>query len=194
MDTVPLDDLIAHPDNPKTHDLPLLADSLRRFGFADPVVVDQRTGLLVSGHGRVEALRLIRDAGGKPPSGIGDDWSVPTFTGWSSADDDEAAAALVALNRTTEAGGWDQDALLALLDRIGDDQLTGVGYDPHDVDDLRVALGEMEDVDRLADGWEPDPDPTDFTITLTVSPEVHDRWTAHRRTFDTDGDALGALV
>ena len=46
------------------------------------------------------------------------------MTGWSSRSDTEAGAALIALNRITELGGWvdeELDHLRELLDTITDD-------------------------------------------------------------------------
>lgn len=148
----PLDDLREDPRNPKDHDLPGIMASLRRLGWIEPVVVDQRTGLLVSGHGRTEALRVMRAAGESPPAGVSDGWGVPTFAGWASVDDDEVAAALVTLNRLTETGGWHEDQLADLLGKLADVDggMVGVGYDRSDLDDLRARLAEL---DSKSDPW-----------------------------------------
>lgn len=136
---VPLDDLTGDDRNPKKHDLPGIMAAMRDLGFADPPTVDQRTGLLVGGHGRVEALRAMRENGEQPPEGIDPDgWKVPTFVGWASTDDDHAGRALVALNRLTERGGWDARRLSDLLERVG---TSGTGYGSEDVDRLRTKLG-----------------------------------------------------
>lgn len=142
----PLDEIQPHPGNPKQHDIGLIVGSLRRFGFLDPVVIDQRTDLLVSGHGRCEALRSMRENGEEPPTGVaGEDWRVPVYEGWSSRDDDEAAAALVALNRSTEAGGWDDAALRTILDRLSDiGRLDGVGYSDREIERLRDRLDHVD--------------------------------------------------
>ena len=144
--TLPLDEIQPHPGNPKQHDIGLIVASLRRFGFLDPVVVDQRTGLLVSGHGRTKALESMRADGEEPPAGVeGDEWLVPVYEGWSSRDDDEAAAALVALNRSTEAGGWDEDALRSILDRLDEiGRLDGVGYGDREIERLRERLDYVD--------------------------------------------------
>lgn len=175
MSTVltPLDDLLPHPGNPKTHDLDLICASLARFGFAEPVVVDQRTGLLVSGHGRTTALRRLRDQDAStPPAGVTVDWCVPTFVGWSSADDDEALAALVALNRTTEQGGWDDGVLTVLLERldtIGGAGLDGVGYDSDEVDQLRARLRALAPDDDV-------PEPARPALGVDVDVQLGDVW------------------
>ena len=161
---VDVDTLVPHPDNPKGHDLDQLAVSIRRLGFLDPLVVDMRTGLLIAGHGRREALQAMKKAGEDPPAGVavddGGGWQVPVYQGWRSADDNEAAAALIALNRLTETGGWQTGPLVDLLDRLAelDGGMDGVGYDSDALDELRRRLeGLGADLDDLADHYG-DPD------------------------------------
>jgi hypothetical protein len=145
----PLDDLKGATVNPKNHSIPELRQSIGRFGFAEAIVVDGRTGRLVAGHGRVEALQAIRQAGAEAPTGVQVDeleqWLVPVQTGWSSRDDAEAQAFLVAANRLTETGGWQEAALAELLtDIVGTSQgLEGVGYSEKDIAAL---LGEHDTI------------------------------------------------
>ena len=138
VEYVPLSSVQPATSNPKRHDVPRIARSIVRFGFASPGLRDERTGRIVVGHGRVEALTALRDdptllaeirqefgsTATGPPAGVpvGDDgdWLVPLVVGWESLDDAEASAYLVADNRHTELGGWDHDALAKLLDDIGD--------------------------------------------------------------------------
>lgn len=142
---IPLDHLQADPANPKAHDGDAIDASIGRFGIIDQIVRDDRTGYIISGHGRDEALRRMRDRGDNPPEGIrvdaGGHWLVPVIVGWASRTDAEARAALIALNRTTELGGWVDDALLSLLDNL--DDYTGVGFTEDDTDDLRARLEEL---------------------------------------------------
>lgn len=111
-----LSSIAAAPRNVKKHDIEELTLSIQRFGFNDAVIVDGRTGKLVSGHGRVEALRAMHLADPqRHPAGVrvkGEgaqpEWLVPVQDGWSSKNDTEAEAFLVAANRIVELGGWDQ--------------------------------------------------------------------------------------
>lgn len=159
IEHLPLDELKADPKNPKAHRLDVLSESVGRFGFVEPVVVDARTGYLVSGHGRAKTLREMRDGGESPPEGIvvADDgeWLVPAATGWASRTDSEAAAVLIALNRTTEVGGWVDDELLGLLDSLSqedEDGLLGLGYDDSAIDDLRALVAEQFGEEGEGDG------------------------------------------
>lgn len=120
LEHVPLDELVPALRNPKSHALAAIGRSIGQFGYVEPVVVDDRTGRLVAGHGRVEQLRRQRAAGEDPPEGIGEDWSVPVLRGWASRSDEEAEAYLVAANRLGEVGGWDDHALAELLAGVGE--------------------------------------------------------------------------
>ncbi|MEU3455663.1 ParB/RepB/Spo0J family partition protein [Micromonospora sp. NPDC006766] len=130
--------------NPRRHNIPELRASIARFGYVDPMVLDERTGQLVAGHGRRDTLRGLRDSGEPPPPGvvIGErgEWQAYVLRGWASANDVEAAGYLLTSNRQTELASWDLDGLVDLLGL--QDDFTGLGWTP-------------EEIDRLLDG--PDP-------------------------------------
>lgn len=117
-----LPDIAAAPRNPKRHAGGDIRNSLGRFGLAELPTVDERTGRLVAGHGRLDQLTEMRRTGSNPPRyvRIDDDgeWLVPVERGWSSDDDDAAAAYLVTSNNLTSKGGWDRDELGEMLTEI----------------------------------------------------------------------------
>ena len=130
-------------------------------------MVDERTGLLSSGHGRRELVLRRRAEGGEPPDGIVVEdgiWKVPVQRGWSSANDDEAYAYLVAANRLSERGGWYEellaDGLVAL--REAEAGLAGTGYSNDDVDLLLAELAKRN----------PDP-PEEFAVFDESIPTEH---------------------
>lgn len=102
-------DLIPYGNNAKTHPDAQLANitvSLERYGWRVPVLIDRR-GVIIAGHGRVEAaLRspVMRD---KPvPCIVADDLT-----------DAQAAEFRIVDNKTAESP-WDMDALAAELDTV----------------------------------------------------------------------------
>lgn len=105
VEYLPVSGLVADERNPKLHDELTIRESISRFGVLDPIVRDERTGRIIHGHGRAVVLRLMQEAGDTVPGGVqvaaDGVWLVPVVVGWSSKDDAEAGAALVALNRTT---------------------------------------------------------------------------------------------
>lgn len=146
IEYMPLSKVLPAKRNVKGHDIGLLSQSVTRFGYADAVVIDERTGRLVAGHGRVETLVALKARGGAPPDGVTVDageWLMPVQRGWASANDTEAEAFLVASNKTVEAGGWDEVALLEMMTSLaaqGADALVGTGFDGDDVDQMMKAM------------------------------------------------------
>lgn len=163
LELIPLDELRRADRNPKQHADHEIQRSLERFGYAaDMIGLDDRTGVLASGHGRLDALVALRAAGKPPPRGLvlGEDggWLVPVIRGWASTDDAEADAYRIAANGTTIAGGWDEVALAGMLGELADaHSLDGTGFNALDVDNLlsagdRPSLGDPDDA--------PEPPPT----------------------------------
>ena len=149
IEYLPLDRLKADPRNPKAHDLDVLDASVGRFGYLEPIILDGRTDQIISGHGRAKTLTGMQLRGETAPEGVNlgpsGEWLVPVVVGWASRTDTEAAAALIALNRTSEVGGWVDDSLLELLDELRDVEggMDGIGYGEDDVENLRSRLMEL---------------------------------------------------
>ncbi len=175
---VPLDDVRPADRNPKRHDHATLAASVRRFGFVEPMVRDERTGRLVAGHGRLDELRMARArAPQSPPDGVRIEagaWLVPVLAGWSSRNDSEAEAYLVASNRTVEAGGWDETVLTDLLsdlEPLGPDAFEGIGYSLDDaLAMLSKRLGEETEPD---DAGRPQLDGLRYRVVIDADDETH---------------------
>lgn len=122
------------PRNPKDHDLHEIRKSFFRFGFVQPVLLDEGTGRLVAGHGRLDTLRLLKNRNIEPPRGIQEvegKWLVPVLRGVVFDDPAEAEAFLLADNRISEKGGWKQDVLDTMLQEMVDVDglLEGTGFD-----------------------------------------------------------------
>jgi len=143
VEFLPLEALVSDPRNPKKHDEQTIETSIERFGMLDPIVKDDRTGYIISGHGRRDGLLAMWQRGVAAPEGVRvgpeGEWLVPVVSGWASKNDDEAAAALIALNRTTELGGWDDAVLLDLLEDVSrsSEGLSGVGFNDDSINDLK---------------------------------------------------------
>jgi hypothetical protein len=156
---VPLDEIEPAEQNPKGHSPQTIGASIDRFGYVEPMIVDDRTGRLVAGHGRRDQLVSMREQGAPAPPGVVVEkgvWRAPVVHGWSSADDDEALALGIALNRTTELGGWETRDLAAILEGLEDRDptyLDAIGFDRPDIDGL---LAEIRSED--AQGRPPAPD------------------------------------
>src|SRR5690242_19701492 len=101
LELIPLDELQRRPAlrNPRKHDAAGLRASISRHGFVENPVIDERTGRLVVGHGRLTDLAKRFDAGEDIPDGIEVDdegvWLVPVQRGWSSRSDADAEAMII---------------------------------------------------------------------------------------------------
>lgn len=166
-----LSDLKPARRNPKTHDLPGIISSLRRYGWNSPAELDERTGRMVAGHGRREGCITMRENGEPPPAGvfIDDDgeWLVPVLRdAFCSHTDAEAEAYIIAHNNLSEAGGWYNRGLAEMLEDVvtADAPLietTGLTFE--DVDSL-IARFDPETLNQGDDDMDhgngvPDPDP-----------------------------------
>lgn len=140
VEYVPLAEVQRWPRNPKKHDEPGIDASLERFGFTEPLILDEKSGKLVAGHGRLEALQRRKAAGKTPPARIamkGQDWMVPVVRGVAFKDVAEAEAYLLTSNRLVEIGGWDEAGLADILRDLSDTStLLGTGFQQTDLDAL----------------------------------------------------------
>lgn len=173
LEYVPLDSIEVAKWNPKDHDAEALAGSMREHGYVAPMVLDDRTGRLVAGHGRRDELLRARAAGEEAPEGVVVDeqgvWSVAVVRGWRSRTDDQADRYVVADNRTTEAGGWKGDDLAGRLEAWRDrDALDGTGWTPRAADEFLAGLDS---------GPAPKPDPPVPAPPVEPVTQPGDVWT-----------------
>lgn len=120
-------------ENPKDHDIGGIEQSFSRFGFTEPITLNEHTSNMLAGHGRIETLVQMKEAGKKPPAGIvvkGKDWLVPVLRGIAISDRDEVRAYIMAVNRLTERGGWSLPKLSSMLSGMMERRvkLEGTGY------------------------------------------------------------------
>jgi len=120
--------------NPRTHSkkqIRQIANSIERFGFNNPVLID-RAGGIVAGHGRVEAAKLI---------GLE---NVPTIR-LDDLTEDEVRAYVIADNRLAELAGWDREILAIELQGLAeldiDFDLTITGFETPEID---ILIGELD--------------------------------------------------
>jgi ParB-like chromosome segregation protein Spo0J len=141
--------------NPKDHDIGTLYNSINRFGFTNPLLINKATNKLLAGHGRLITLLQMQQAGDPAPDRIvdtGAEWQVPVYL-IDIKDDAEAQAYLIADNRLTELGGWKNDELLISLKDIVEEtgSLDGVGWDLEDIDDLMQTFDEEDDTEEVTE-------------------------------------------
>lgn len=180
---LPVADLLPADRNPKAHDQAALGRSVDAFGMVEPVVLDERTGKLLAGHGRTDYLTELEAAGVAPPDGVvvGPDgrWQWLVVRGIHSRDDAHAEALGIALNRVGEAGGWKRDVLADTLVSLPTDLLDATAFSADYLDDLIASFTPPDDLDALAQRHGA-PEPSDFwpVLRFKVEPKVRDRYQA----------------
>ena len=151
-------DLTPDPRNPRKHSprhIKQLAKSIRTFSFNVPVLIDANRQL-VTGHGRIEAAKVLRLT------------EVPTIS-VAHLTPAQRSAYMIADNRMTDLSTWD-DALLGrvlvdLADAEIDFDIDAIGFSIGEIDLLIAAPDAADDrsddlaeegpaVTRFGDRWE----------------------------------------
>ena len=109
IEYTPIYALRAQRQNARTHSkrqIRQIADSIERFGFCNPILVDDDLTIL-AGHGRVAAAQLLNLT------------TVPTVR-LSHLSEADKRAYVIADNRLAEKAGWDRDLLALELQSLID--------------------------------------------------------------------------
>lgn len=180
IEYLPVEALTPYKKNARKHhaeDVSAIVNSIREFGFNDPIGVWGKDNIIVEGHGRLLAAKQLKMK------------TVPVIRLDQLTDEQRRAYALVH-NKTAELSSWDFDMLeseLADLDIDMDqfgfdleeekedkplDEVTEDDFDPYDVPEARSKPGDVfilgkhrlmcgdststEDLEILMDGAEAD--------------------------------------
>jgi ParB-like chromosome segregation protein Spo0J len=127
----PIERLLPYANNARIHsetDIDKVADSMRRFGWTNPALVDEN-GELICGHGRVRAATKLG-------------WtSIPVIVarGWS---EEEKRAYRLADNQLAARGSWDLELLRTELAEIasGAFELGLIGFEPDQLERILDGL------------------------------------------------------
>ena len=138
--------LIPNPRNPNKHgdkQVALLAKIIRHQGWRAPVVVSNRSGFIVAGHGRLEAAKLLNVQ------------TVPVNRQDFATEADEWAH-LVADNRIAELAETDGELLKDLLLELdtGAFDMDLIGFDHAALEELMTAAAPPEDAPLGKSGGE----------------------------------------
>lgn len=129
--------------NARQGNVDVIADSLRTNGQFKPIVVNKgthtgRPNEVLAGNHTLRAVLQLRDTEPDDPR-----WqAIDTYV--IDVDDEAATRIVLADNRTSDLGTYDETSLLALLESV-DHDLDGTGYDYDDLNDLLAATSSAAD-------------------------------------------------
>ncbi len=149
-----IQNLVPYARNARTHSqrqIRQIADSMRTFGFTNPVLVNG-SRMIIAGHGRVAAAKLL---------GIE---QVPTIC-LDNLTEDEIRAYILADNKLAEKAGWDHSILAIELQHLTSIDLEfDVSITGFEVGEIDLILEEA----AAAEGQEED-EPVEISSSLAVT-------------------------
>lgn len=103
---VPIDDITPYPNNPRNNDeaVEYVANSIREFGWQQPIVVDT-DGTIIAGHTRLKAAKRLGME--TVPVVVADSLTPAQVNAYRLAD-----------NKVAEAATWDMEALAVELEGL----------------------------------------------------------------------------
>lgn len=137
----PADDLREHPENARKGNVAAIKESVRQNGVYKPVVAQRSTGYILSGN---HTYRGLTELG-----------ALKVPVAWVDVNDEQARRILLADNRTTELGTYDEVQLADLLTTLSEGEgtgLVGTGYSDDDLADLLVGMEAPPEVEAAPRG------------------------------------------
>lgn len=152
----PLSDLKPYTNNPRTHSKKQtrqIADSIKAFGWTNPVLIDADGGV-IAGHGRIEAAKLL---------GIKE---APVLR-LDHMTEAQKRAYIIADNKLAEKAGWDEDLLSIELSWLIEDGGLEIGVTGFETAEIDLLLSDevadeapvmlptegAEPINRAGDAW-----------------------------------------
>lgn len=126
---VPIGEVRPHPRNARQGDVGAIVQSIRANGVYRPLIVQRETGYILAGNHTWRALRELEHE------------VAPVV--YIDADDEAALRILLADNRASDLGNYDDALLAELLVELATETslgLQGTGYDPQDLERLIADL------------------------------------------------------
>lgn len=127
---VAIEELQPHPDNPRINDHAVeeIAGSIKRFGFAAPIIARKEDNVIIGGHTRWKAAKSL---------GLD---KVPVR--FMDLDPVDAKLLMLADNKLGERADWDEEALQELFNELQEEDLSGLGWDDDELQNILLERAE----------------------------------------------------
>lgn len=155
-----IEKLTPYERNPRTHDeaqIAQIAASIKEYGFTNPVLIDERGGI-IAGHGRVLAAAQL---------GLE---IVPTIT-LAYLTDEQRKAYVIADNKIALNAGWDMEMLAKEIEELSNENydVDVMGFSAQEMDEMMASLAPESEIPESANDI---PDEPETPIT-----QIGDIWT-----------------
>lgn len=128
-ESVPIKSIRTYDKNPRIGNIDAIAESLEASGQFKPIVVNERTGMILAGNHTYLAARKLG-------------WK-DIYASFIDVDDDTAKRIVLADNRTADMGEYDDTLIAELLASLPD--IAGTGYTEVDLDELLESVGDVSE-------------------------------------------------
>lgn len=170
---LPVDMVVPNPKNPRIDlkpGMPLyekLKKSIENFGYAEPIIWNEKTGMIVSGHQRFQVMKDIAEKEGKPLTTV----QVVKV----SMDESKQDGFMIAVNKIT--GLWDEEKLSALLKDLDEEDRLNTGFDDYEIATL---LDDNSIQDFTFDAEEEDEahirKSSGYAVTIVCNNDIEEEW------------------
>jgi hypothetical protein len=133
-------ELIPWADNPRKNEgkpVEIVAESIKRFGFASPIIARKADRQVIAGHTRLKAAKSL---------GLD---KVPVR--YLDLDPADARLLAIADNRAGEIADWDEEILKSLLVKMDESEVLFLDFDDKFLIETEEEL--FADSEDLSDGW-----------------------------------------
>jgi hypothetical protein len=140
VEWVALESLSTSSTNPRVHPpdaLEALKHSIRRFGWAAPILADKTTREIIAGANRHEAARAL---------GLD---KVPVV--FVNADAESIKALRIADNRVAEMSTWDMEILIGELNELSYEASLATGFSAGEIAEMVAAANVINDASAMPD-------------------------------------------
>ena len=132
-----LDEIKEYENNPRQNDeaVEYVANSIKEFGFRNPIILD-KDNVIIAGHTRYKASKQLKLK------------EVPCIYA-NDLTEEQVKAFRLADNRVGEIAEWDDDLLKIELNDILDIDMSDLGFDDIDLEEVYDEPKEKEAHDKL---------------------------------------------
>jgi ParB-like chromosome segregation protein Spo0J len=162
----PLDKLVPYARNPRVHTAEQVARivaSIQEFGWTNPILVDEDSGIL-AGHGRLEAAKILNRE------------TVPVIVLTGLSSEDQRRAYIIADNKLALDSGWDIDLLSSELRELAAEGFDTnlLGFSAIELDALLSdAAMDMQSAEARENAWRGMPEYENADLKPVRSIVVH---------------------